>query len=443
MNKMHRTSPNQHRGSRKRFANNFLGYGYTQAVTLAVQFLTVPFFLHYWGNVGYAEWLVLSGFPIMLGLLDLGVAHASASKAIMLSVRNDIDGIRRSLQTALAFSLGVCCFILLIGAISANAIDWATLLKLSSLSNQKAGQTLLWLSAYLCVNLLGNPLNAWFRAIDRTATGIFLLANRRLLDVVITLTVLATGGDAVQLAISMFTGQAFFLFGLVLYARHCSPWPMLGLSDASMQELRSVIRPATAHIGITIGQAMTLQGGVQILNQIAPETVVVIYSMSRTLMRLVLQLGVVCSHAMRPVLGRLLGTGDVIKAATFSKRVTQLAILAASIGYALLIWTGPYVVQIWSGGKATTNHSDLAIIGIHALLNVAWYVPAAYQMAGNNHARLVAIYFTGCTIGIGIWGLYPFLLSPLHGAAISLAMPEFFVLILSAILAGNQKKVKP
>lgn len=56
----------------RRFRLNVLSYGYTQLVTLAAQLVLVPFFLHAWGTGRYADWLVLTGIPSMLSLLDLG-----------------------------------------------------------------------------------------------------------------------------------------------------------------------------------------------------------------------------------------------------------------------------------------------------------------------------------------------------------------------------------
>ena len=70
----------------RRFRLNVLSYGYTQLVTLAAQLVLVPFFLHAWGTGRYADWLVLTGIPSMLSLLDLGVAQASATSATLNTV---------------------------------------------------------------------------------------------------------------------------------------------------------------------------------------------------------------------------------------------------------------------------------------------------------------------------------------------------------------------
>lgn len=117
-----------------RFKINFAASGFSQIITVAFQVITVPLFLINWNNERYAEWILLSGFPIMLGLMDLGVAHATASKATMLAAQLDISGVRRSLQTGMAFSIFVALFILALAASLGSILDWTKILKLNSLS---------------------------------------------------------------------------------------------------------------------------------------------------------------------------------------------------------------------------------------------------------------------------------------------------------------------
>lgn len=413
----------------KRFGRNFAAFSYSQVVTLAVQFLAVPFFLHHWGKERYAEWLVISGLPIMLGLLDFGVAHASASKATMLAAKHDADGVRCSLQTAIAFSLTVAALILVLMTAAGHFIDWHSLLKLATLDSMQANLVLLLLCVHLGMNLLGGPLNAWFVAMDRTATGYFLLANRRLLDVFVTIAVLAFGGNALTLALALAIGQALLLLGLTLCAHHLSPWPILGLRHASTNELRSIFKPAVGHIGITFGQVITLQCGVQLLNQIAPASVVVLYSMSRTLMRLVMQVGTVANHALRPELSRLLGMGNQQMAWRFTRNIGVVVTALALGAYLALVAMGPWLMKWWSGGAVIiASRLELAAIGLHALINVPWTMAASYMMAGNTHARISLVYFAGCIAGIACW-IVPFppaTTHPIFVAAVSLSIPEVF-----------------
>lgn len=406
---------------------------------MAVQLLTVPFFLNYWDKERYAEWLLLSGVPTMLGLLDFGVAHATASKAILLAAQSDINGVRRSFQTGTTFSICVAITILAIVAMTGTVLDWTILLNLPSLSQSQAQHVLLLLTAHLCTQLLGGPLNSWFMAIDRVATGYFLLANRRLLDVVLTITVLALDGNALQLATCLLSGQIVILIALIAYAQSVSPWQIFGFKDSSIDELRSIIKPAIGHVGISIGNILTLQGGLQILNQIAPVSTVVLYSVTRTLMRLLLQIGVVANNALRPELSRLLCTGQTLSAKTFTKRITIISLSIISTTYAILIFTGPSLINWWSSNKVTSSHDELALMGLHTLINAAWFVPASYEMAGNQHTKISITYLAGSVFGISYWLLNLTTLNPLIVAAIALTIPEMFAYLFLLSTVSTKK----
>ena len=61
-------------------------------------------------------------------------------------------------------------------------------------------------------------------------------------------------------------------------------------------------------------------------NQIAGPAVVVGYTMARTLMRLIIQLGITCSNALTPEISRLAGRGEFEQARRFTQRASSLVL---------------------------------------------------------------------------------------------------------------------
>lgn len=435
----HTDSSIKPRSFRKRFIRNFLGFGYSQVITLAAQFVTVPFFLWTWGSQRYAEWLVLAGLPSILSLLDFGVANASATKSIIHAAEKDIVGVRCTLQTAAIFSIAVAALILGLAAATSCFVDWQTLLKLQTLDNAQAAWVLLFLSAQLSINLLGNFVNAWYMAMDRASTGFFLMANRRLVDIFVTVAALAVGSSASNLALALFVSQAAMLACLLLHASQLSPWPVIGLKQASWTEFLAIAKPATAHAGITIGQVITLQGGIQFLNQIAPAPAVIMYSMGRTLMRLVIQIGIVVNHALRPEISRLLGSGEQIRAKKYARNISLATLALSLITYLILIMIGPQFMLWWSHNKVEAGHTTLALLGMHALLNVTWYVLAAYWMASNRHVGLGATYWIGAITGIVFLWSNVGTSAPIAIASVALAIPEALTLLILPLALPKER----
>ncbi|MDI9728290.1 lipopolysaccharide biosynthesis protein [Stutzerimonas stutzeri] len=408
---------------------NIISYGYAQVVTLLAQLVLVPFFLKYWGAELYADWLVLTGIPSMLVLLDLGVSQASANRATMLAGAQNPHGVCCSLQTALAFTLLLIASVLLAALIVNQEISWVNILRLSKLEQHQASTIMLIMSAYLCVTLLGGPLDGWFKAIDQTATGAFLLANRRMADIIVSIFVLVMGGDSIDLATAMLACQLTILIILVVIARALSPWPVLGLSHASWNEFRRIWKPATAYAGFPLAQVITLQGGVQILNQVSTPTIVVGFTMARTMMRLIIQLGVILNNALKPEISRLAGRGEIDKAKKITLRASVGTLLLSSIIYISAIIAGPQIIDWWGHGKIQTDSTTLSLVGLHTLLNIAWFIPAALLIATNKHISTAGIYGASSFLAFLLWANFAKSIPPIIGASFLLAAPELAVLV--------------
>ena len=412
-----------------RFRLNALSHGYGQIVTLAVQLLLVPFFLSHWGTDRYADWLVLTGIPMMLTLLDLGVSQALASKATTQAAAKQYQEARTSLQTALAFTLALCSAILVLTVIANPLINWSTLLNLRTLSGEEASVIVILMAAYLCAGLMCGPLDAWFRTIDRASSGAFLMANRRMLDVVISISVLSCNGSAITLAALLLAGQIIATMLLYLQAIRWSTWPVFGLTYASWRVFQQTLKPALAYMGFPVAQVISLQGGLQVLNQFASPATVVAFLMGRTLMRFVIQAGVVANNALKPEISRMTGLGQFQQAEKFSIRTSKFIFLYAIAAYISLALLGPIIFELWSHGKVTATRLDLALIGFHAVINVAWFIPAALLIATNRHSRLSVIYGISSTASLAGWAMFAHQIPQIFGASIALMIPEIFALV--------------
>lgn len=407
-----------------KFVNNFFGYGYSQIINTLAQFVTVPFFLKEWGAIGYAEWLIISGIPVALVLFDMGVSEASANRAAMLAGKSDVSEIRKCLQSSMAFSILISIGMLLLGVFLVYGFQWVNILGIKNLPEKEVKILLMTLVGYIAVNQLYGPLNAWFMAMDRSGLGFFILSNKRLVDIIVTIYVLENDGNYQNLAECLVVGQLIFLLTVGIVAQKITPWRILGLASAKLKNIKELLAPSTANILMTLGQIILLQGGIQILNQRASEKEIVVFSMARTLMRLIFQIGMVVNIALRPELSRLVGSGNSEKAREFTLKISFIGVLLASVLYILLIYFGSDFFAIWSAGKINVTSMELAMIGAHAIIAVCWYIPSALLLAQNKHLNISIAYFASALIGSVIWYLAMKDVNQILCASIILAVPE-------------------
>ncbi|PLP97070.1 lipopolysaccharide biosynthesis protein [Cupriavidus pauculus] len=426
-----------------RFRLNALSYGYAQLITILAQLVLVPFFVASWGKTGYSDWLVLTGVPSLFILLDLGVSQASANRATISAGAHDWSAARVILQTAFLFALGLGVAVFAITLAVTPWIDWVSLLKLHTIGNGEARLITLFMALYVGFQFIGGPVDGWFRAMDHAPLGAFLIANRRLADVLITIAVLLCGGGTVTLAASMCAGAGVLAVVQVVIANRYTPLPVVGYRHASAAEFRAVLKPSLAYASFPLSQAITLQGGVQVLNQLAGPSVVVAYTMARTLMRMIIQCGVVANYALKPEISRLAGQDDMVRARAFTRAAAIWIMAACLLVYALLVVAGPRFVDLWGHGAVQVSHGDLALIGLHALLNVAWFIPAALLIATNTHVAVAVVYACASSAALALWLLFPHAVPPTTGAALLLLVPETVVLLWLAAGLRDRRQESP
>jgi len=413
----------------KRFGLNFAAYGYNQVVSLALQFVLVPFFLRSWGADRYGEWLIITGVPMMLTLLDMGVAQASASRATMKASSGNWGQIKIILNTCLGFSAAMGAIISVAFISLGYALDWRPILNLSIAGKNEVSSTLACMGGYLSIQFLGGVADAHFRTIGKFAIGSFLLANRRMVDLVITIVVLCCGFGMKTLALSMLVGQIVAIVGIFAVVIKMSPTPLVGIREFNFAELRFILKPGLAYMGFPIAQTLSLSAGVQLLNQLTNPATVVTFTMCRTLVRILMQFTVVANHSLRPELSRLAGEGNFQEIKKFTNNVFYKLLPIVILGYVTMVAAGPYVVKIWSHGKVEVSSIIIAAVGAHAVLNALWFIKAAAKIAQNSHSATALMYSASAILGLLIWLSVSRWMNPIYGASLALAFPEIVMTI--------------
>lgn len=416
----------------KKIGRNLIGYGYSQIVTLAAQIVVVPFFLAAWGVQQYGEWLVITGALMFLSLMELGVAQASATRATLAAGAGDIKAVRVSLDTAMAFSLIAAVVVVTMAGLLSWLLPWSELLRLSSISNTQAGLVFLAMSGCLASGFIVGAVAAWLKAVDKTALSAFLIAHRRAIEIVATAIALMLSASPLQLAITLLLASIATMLACYAWAAKLSTIGLVNLRNACWSEFHTVFRPALAYMAYPIAQTITLQGGVQIMNHLTDAYTVVAFTMARTMARLILQVGMVFSNAIRPEVSRLMGQGNDVQAAKVIWRGTAYASGLAIVGLLGMTSLGPEIIKLWSSGKVTLSSSFLLILALHAAINVFWHVPATYMFATNKHALISWTYMLiSALVLLGWWAVAA--INALLEAALAMLITETLIAIIVSI----------
>jgi O-antigen/teichoic acid export membrane protein len=326
---------------------------------------------------------------------------------------------------------------------SSFIVDWPRVLKLSQCDRLSASTVLVILALSLAVSFQGGCLDAWMRAYGEAALSGFVAASTRLCELVVAAVLLLCGVGFVGVA-GGYLASAVLVRAIHSYiALTHAPPELRHLGTFEISGVRRVMKPASGFVALSLTQALTIQGGVQVLNQLATPSQVVAFTMSRTLMRLVLNIGVVINNALRSEVSLLLGAGQRAVAECLMWKSWRFALVSGSAMYVLLVAFGPIFIAVWSGYQIHQNHLALGLIGMHALLGLVWFIPATVQMAGNAHSHYAIFYSVSALLALCLWLLFAKAVEPFLGAALLLAIPELvMVLLLVGSCCGEKRNVR-
>lgn len=416
------------KGLRAKFRLNFASNVYAQLVSVGFQLVLVPFFLTRWGSERYADWLVLTSIPLMMGVLDFGFSQATANRSARFVALNRHCRARVALHTCFAVVLAAMTFAMATVLVLTYFLDASALLSLRALDAYASSLVLILMVGYVCTNLLCSFLLCCFKTIDRTALGTFLLASRRVVEIVLTAAVLLMGGDALLLATTLLAAQLVVVVGISAGVIRLAPWMVQRPFRGSLRELLVVWKPAIGHAGIPMVQSISIQAGLQMLNQLAPSAFVVAFTMARTLMRVIVQLGMATSQALVPEVARVTQPKESQQARQLVARISRITLYLSFAFFTLGVLLGPEIVRAWGRGVIETDRLLFLTIGAHALAHAIWIVRAAPLMSENRHTLLALKYAAAAAVSLALWWLGRNLIDPGLGAGLLLLVPEVAVL---------------
>lgn len=408
---------------------------YGQLITILIQLVSVPLFLHYWGVELYGEWLILSAIPAYLALSDIGFASVAANDMTMRVANGDRKGALAVYQSIWLFISGVS---LLVGAVLALAIynlPVAEKFAITHINEVQIRQTLVVLMLYVLVGLQSGVLHAAFRAAGRYAYGTTLGNTVRLAEWVVSMIGLLLGGGV--LAIAMLT-LATRLLGLLLtwlMLHKQERWLYLGTHAASMQQVRQLLKPAVAFMAFPLGLALSLQGMVLIIGMTLGSAAVVVFSAYRTLTRLLVQVIATLNHSVWPEISAAYGAKQMDLLRQLHRKGSSIALWIALIAVAALAVLGEWFVDVWTRHAFEQNHFLFALLLATTFLNVFWQTSWIVLMATNQHQKITVAFIVSAASALLLaTSAIPYLGVSGAGLALMLAeLPMLYLAIKSAL----------
>lgn len=409
---------------------------YGQLITIVVQLVSVPLFLHYWGVALYGEWLILSAIPAYLSLSDIGFASVAANDMTMRVAKGDKQG---ALEVYQSIWVLICAVSIAVGSVLALLIYTFPLNNLFSISHISAEHTqlaLIVLMLYVLIGLQGGVLSAAFRSAGRYAYGTIMNNTVRLAEWFVSILALVLGGSVLVVASVTFAVRFIGLIITWSVIRKQERWLSLGFKAASMQKIRELLKPAIGFMAFPLGLALSLQGMVLLIGITLGSVAVVIFSAYRTLTRLLVQIITMLNQAVWPEISAAYGAGNIDLVSKIHRKgscITFWVALTSVIAMGLL---GEWIIGIWTHYAFEQNHILLSLLLATTFLNVLWQTSWVVLMATNQHHKISIVFVLSAILGLLSSAMViPYL--GINGVGLMLViseMPILFITINGALL---------
>lgn len=411
---------------RSRLVKGFAAQGFGQIISLIIQIVSVPLFIHFWGKVLYGEWILLSTVPAYFALSDLGFANAAGNEMTMRVARGDRPGALVVFQSAWVLVTGLTFVLVALLMSTVQFLPLMHWLKLATLTHTEVTTVILILLAQLFFDLQTSLIGIAYRCDGHFAAGTMIRNLVRLSEFLAGMTALSLGAHLVGVALATVLTRLVGNGLTMLDARRRSPWLVMGWRHADGPTLKAMVSPALSFMGFPLGNALSLQGMVMVVGHMLGPVAVVSFNTSRTLSRFVWQIMNAITNTVWVELSTAFGAGDIALARRLHRRTCQAAIWISVPLCLILLAAGRPIYHLWTHGKLVLDPVLFALLLLVVICNSFWSASYITLIAVNRHQKLAVVYIlaTGCSLVIAVMLTH---LLGLHGAAMALLVIDVFM----------------
>lgn len=414
---------------RRRILAGIGANSFGMAITIGVQLVSLPLFLHFWDISTYGVWLMLSAIPAYLSMADVGMVTAAGNKMTMAMGKGDLVEANRVFQSAQMFMALVC------GAIALITLPIILFVPLPFLQSTDQRIALSALCIGVLVALFGGLCEAAFKSTHRYATGTMLSNYMRLGEWAgYMLGLMMIGNFA---AVALF-GCAARVIGTLIAVQlskrgnHGIQWGMRGAERA---EIHAMIKPAVTFMAFPLSNALSFQGLTLLVGALFGPIAVALFNTYRTIARVAVQVTAIFSHALWPEFSRLFGENAITVIHQVFRRSALLGAIQAFLLSAILYVAAPFLLRIWTNNSIEFMPNLMLLMLLYAAVAGVWHIPRVLLMATNQHVGLAYWSLAAAVLSVGLAWLLSGAMQ-LNGVVLAMLLSELFIAIACACLAS-------
>lgn len=380
---------------------NLLANGFGIGVQLLNQIVLVPFYILFWGNELYSDWIVISALTTIFAMSDVGLNNVIQNRfSIKLTEgnRKECDSLLTNNFLLVAASL----LITLLGCITFVGIwDITEVMNLHLLNRAQANFVFLILVVKVFVGMFSGIENAIYRATHNASISVYmdqignlvvalLILGCILLKVPVTIMcVLICLPQLILLLIKHFHARKYYCYHFSLFY---ADWPLF----------KSVLWPSLSFMAFPLGNTIVLQGYTLVVNGFFGADAVVLYNTTRTLCNFVKTLLGTLQNSVWPEYSIAYGKKNFARMRHLHRKILKITIAVSfCAGVGILVF-GPIIYKIWTHNAVVFSYSLMGVYVVAIFIESLWTSSSVTLMATNNHTKLGITYILSASLAIAL-----------------------------------------
>ena len=398
------------------------------SITIGIQLLSLPIFLHFWDTSTYGIWIMISAIPAYLSMSDAGMVAAAGNKMTMSMGQGDVVEANRIFQSAQLFMTIACSVMAIVVLVF---VMFAPIPGLEAYDRKLA---LIALSFGVLLALFSGLTETVYTSTGRYATGAIFGNLVRLGEWLGTMLGLLVFGSFAGVALSSLAARLIGTVFFIWYASRGKHGLALGFHSADKSEVKALLKPAISFMTFPLANALSFQGVTLLVGLMFGPALVAIFNTYRTIARISVQITAIFSAAVRPEFSRLFGFGGAEAVSPIFRRSTMIGIFQATGMSVILYFISPFLLALWTHGRIQFIPDLMLLMLIYAAIGGIWHVPRSLLMAINQPMQIAQwSLIIGVLVVILAWWFGQYWM--LNGVALAMIVSELIIALVATRLA--------
>lgn len=385
----------------KHILNNLGANSFSMIINLSFQIILVPVFIIYWGVDLYGEWLVLTALTAYFSMTDIGLNTVTSNEFSMSYSKNNFQRCNILMNNNLFFIVIVFGILIFLVGFLLQFIDLSELFGLKQMSERVAEIGLILLAFQVFTGMLGNLMNAVYRATQHYA-GAIMIGNGILIAENLILLIGVIYKFPIDLIFITYVIPRFIGLFIKYFDSRKYYQIHIGIKYINKIEFKRIIMPSLYFLSFPIGNSIILQGFTLLINFMLGSAAVVLFNTTRTMVNIIKAgLGLI-NNSVWPEMSLAYGRRDY----NSMKKLHRYAVgtsfyFALFIVIALLI-IGEPLFLLWTDARVEFDWLLFSTFLLTLIFNTIWFTSSVVLAATNNHKRYSIIYLVSTFISLGI-----------------------------------------